>query len=157
MRDERGETLVEVLVALSILGVAAVAILAGLQLSAKASDINRKQTSGGAYVRGYAEAIEKYLTTSSNYVRCATTGSYAPGVVGFTAAADKNYVAEVERVEMLDGGGALVGTAKACPARDEGVQRLRLKVTSPGAGTGATEYLTLVVRRACGEGAGASC
>ena len=54
----RGATLVETLVALVILGIAGVAILAGLQLSVTASDIHRKQTSGGAYVRGYAEAIE---------------------------------------------------------------------------------------------------
>src|SRR4051794_35211596 len=81
---ERGESLVEVLVALTILGVAAVAIVAGLQLSVKTSDINRKQTTGGAYARSYAEAIERYVASApDHYVACAAANAYAPATVGF--------------------------------------------------------------------------
>ncbi len=73
--------------AVVILGIAAVAILAGLQLSVTASDIHRKQTNGGAYVRGYAEAIEKYLDTTGNYVKCAGANAYSPAAVGYTVPA----------------------------------------------------------------------
>ena len=52
-----------------------------------ASDIHRKQTSDGAYVRGYAEAIEHYLNTTGNYVKCAGTNTYTPAVVGYTVPA----------------------------------------------------------------------
>ena len=42
-----------------------------------ASDIHRKQTTDGAYVRGYAEAIEQYVSTPpSNYVQCAAANAY---------------------------------------------------------------------------------
>src|SRR5690348_15563467 len=84
VRSDRGESLVEVLVALSILGVAAVAILAGLQLSVKTSDIHRKETTGGAYARSYAEAIERYVASAADhYVTCAPANAYSPATVGF--------------------------------------------------------------------------
>ncbi|MET3961885.1 prepilin-type N-terminal cleavage/methylation domain-containing protein [Marmoricola sp. OAE513] len=148
VKDERGESLVEVLVALGILGIAAVAILAGLQLAATASDINRKQTSGGAYVRAYAEKIESYLKTNGNYVPCAATDSYKPSTVGYTE--PPGYSASVESVQLLTATGAVF--ASGSPCGDKGVQRLRIKVVSTGSGTGATEFLTIVVRKNCGKG-----
>lgn len=75
--DDRGVTLVETLVAIAILGIAGVAVLAGFQLSIKASDIHRKETTGGAYVRSYAEAIQRYLTNDpTRWVACAPASTY---------------------------------------------------------------------------------
>lgn len=147
VRDDRGETLVEVLVAVVILGLSGVAVLAGLQLSVKASDINRKQTTGGAYVRAYAEAIEKYVSTNANYIKCAGANAYAPGTVGFTV--PTGYSAAQAASEPLDGNGSVITTG-TCPTRDQGVQRVRVSLTSSD--SRATETLTIVVRRACGTG-----
>ena len=69
-RSERGETLVELIVSVAILGVAAVAILAGLMLTAKSSDVQRNQATGGAYVRSFAEAIQTDVDTNG-YKTCA--------------------------------------------------------------------------------------
>lgn len=146
-RSDEGVTLVEVLVALAILSVAGVAILAGLQMSVMASDIHRKQSTGGATVRSYAEAIEKYLRTDGNYVRCAPAGTYAPAAVGY--ALPSGYTASQSAAEPLDGNGSVI-TIGTCPTRDQGVQRLRLTVSS--ADGRATERLTIVVRRSCGTG-----
>ncbi len=79
--SDAGVTLIETLVALSILAIAGVAIMAGLQLAVKSSDIHRKQSTGGSAVRTYAEAIEKYLDADGNYVPCAGAGAYAPATV----------------------------------------------------------------------------
>jgi type II secretory pathway pseudopilin PulG len=147
VRSEEGATLVETLVAVVILGVAAVAILAGLQLSVTASDIHRKQTSDGAYVRGYAEKIEQYLDVSANYVKCAGADAYSPAVVGYAVPA--GHSAQQAAAVPLAGDGS-VATTGTCPARDQGVQRLRLTVSS--ADGRAAETLTIVVRRACGTG-----
>lgn len=147
LRDDRGETLVEVLVAVAILGIASVAVVGGLQLSVKASDINRKQTTGGTYVRTYAESIERYLTTTANYVKCAGAGTYTPAVVGFTV--PDGYSAQQLASQPLDGDGSVI-TSGSCPSRDRGVQRIRLTLTS--ADGRASESLTVVVRRACGTG-----
>ena len=140
-RDDAGVSLVEVLMALAILSIAAVAILAGLQLSVATSDIQRKQTTSGTYVRNYAEAIQaKALTTSGFQSGCLAgadslykpaSGFYEPPS-GFTAA--------VTRVEALKGD----GTADAsCPAGSP--KRVTVQVASDD--TRATEYLTFVVRK----------
>jgi len=145
-RSDAGVTLVETLVALSILSLAAVAILAGLRLSVMASDIHRKQVSDGAYVRSYAEAIEHYLNTTGNYVKCAGANTYTPAVVGYTVPA--GHTAQQAAAEPLAGDGTVA--SGACPARDQGVQRLRLTVdTADGRGT---ETLTILVRRSCETG-----
>jgi type II secretory pathway pseudopilin PulG len=143
-RPDDGATLVETLVALVILGIAGVAILAGLQLSVMASDVHRKQTSDGAYVRGYAEAIEQYLATSSNYVKCAGAGVYSPATVGYTI--PTGHSAQQAAAVPLDGN----GTALTCPGGDQGIQQLRLTVSSSD--SRAVETLTVVVRRSCGPG-----
>src|SRR5262245_26290216 len=90
-RSDRGETLVEVLVSVMILGVAGVAIVSGLMMSVQASDSHRKQTTGGAYVRSFAEAIQDYVATSgtNHYQGCAGadyyTGKVSLGLpAGFT-------------------------------------------------------------------------
>ena len=143
-RSDDGTSLVETLVALAILSIAAVAILAGLQLSVVTSDVHRKQSSDGAYVRGYAEAIEQYLNTAGNYVPCAGANAYSPGTVGYTVPAGHN--AQQAAAVPLVGD----GTAGSCPGSDNGIQRLRLTVSS--ADGRATETLTIVVRRNCEAG-----
>ncbi|WP_051247339.1 type IV pilus modification PilV family protein [Nocardioides halotolerans] len=146
-RSDDGATLVETLVAVVILGIAAVAILGGLQLSVMASDIHRKQTSDGALVRGYAEAIEQHLDVTANYVRCAGANAYSPAVVGYPVPA--GHTAQQAAAQPLSGDGS-VATSGTCPTRDQGVQRLRLTVSS--ADGRAVETLTVVVRRSCGSG-----
>lgn len=150
-RTDAGVTLIETLAAVVILGIAGVAVMAGLQLSVKASDIHRKQATGGAYVRSYAEAIEKYLDTTGNYVPCAGAGAYTPAVVGFSAPA--GYTASATVATPLDGSGAAITTG-ACPSRDKGVQRVTLTVTSND--SRAAERLTVVLRKACGTGTSCS-
>lgn len=147
VRSDTGATLVETLVALAILGIAAVAILGGLRLSVMTSDIHRKQVSDGAYVRGYAEAIEAYLDTTGNYVKCAGANAYTPALVGYTV--PSGHTAQQAAAEPLAGDGS-VATSGSCPTRDQGVQRVRLTVSSNDGR--ATETLTLVVRRSCATG-----
>ena len=69
-RSERGETLIELVVAVAILGMAAVAILGGLMVSIQSSVMHRNDASGGAYVRSFAEAIQTDVD-SSGYKSCA--------------------------------------------------------------------------------------
>jgi len=144
---DRGATLVETLVAVAILGIAGVAVVAGLQMSVMASDIHRKQSTGGSSVRSYAEAIEKYLDVDAHYVRCAGADTYTPALVGYTVLG--GYTVSHAAAEPLDGNGAVI-TSGSCPDRDRGVQRLRLTVASNDGR--ATERLVIVVRRACGTG-----
>lgn len=149
--DERGETLIEILVALIILGIAAVAILTGFQLAIKASDLQRKETTGGAYVRDFAEALETYVSTSNaHYVACASASSYSPATVGF--APPTGFSAAVTKVQSVSSSGALGTFASPCGSSDTGVQAVTLSVSS--ADVSANEKLTVLIRKPCaGTGA----
>jgi type II secretory pathway pseudopilin PulG len=147
-RCETGETLVEVLVAVVILGLAGVALMAGLGLSAKASDLHRKETTSGAYVRSYAEAIANYVATpgASNYKPCAPANWYNVSAVTATLNLPSGYAATQDAAKSVGTNG--VAAAGCTLASDTGVQQLTLHVTSPNSSF-ASETLVIVVRKPC--------
>jgi type II secretory pathway pseudopilin PulG len=138
-RDDRGETLVELLISLTILGTTVVALVAGIGTSIVVSDTHRKEAVAGAVVRSYAEAIESSVNAgATSYVACPTLATYGSGFVAPTG-----YTPAVTAVTYWNGTGF---DATSCSA-DFGVQQLSLKVTSADAR--ATERLVLVIRRPC--------
>ncbi|MFC7495969.1 MULTISPECIES: type IV pilus modification PilV family protein [unclassified Nocardioides] len=142
-RSDSGETLVEVLAAVIILGIAGVAIVAGLQLSVQASDIHRKQTTGSAYARSYAEAIERWVAADAgHYVECAGASAYTPALVGF--AVPSGYDADHAAAKRVAPDG---GAAGPCSGNDTGVQRIDITVAAPDGR--AVEELTVLLRKAC--------
>jgi type II secretory pathway pseudopilin PulG len=139
---ERGETLLELLIALAIMSIAVVAIVSGLLAVVTISDIHRKQSTAGAAVRDYAESVEKYVA-GTGYTACAAPSDYAPGTVGF--AAPPGYSASAVTVRYWS------GTAwAASPCADVGLQELTVQVASSD--TRASERLVLVLRKPCGLG-----
>lgn len=139
-RDERGETLVELVVAVAILGVAAVAVLGGLMVGVRTSVVHRNDATGGAYVRSFAEAIQTDVD-SNGYRSCANAvaGYGSVAVPGLPA----GYTTAVTAVRSWNG-----STWGACTA--DRVQRLDLQVTTTGdASLRAQEKLTVVLRRPC--------
>jgi type II secretory pathway pseudopilin PulG len=139
-QDSRGETLIELLISMTILGITVVALVIGIGTSIVVSDTHRKEAVAGSAVRSYAEAIENSVdAASTSYGSCATPATYA-STPGFTA--PSGYTATVTAVTYWNG----TGFATSCAA-DLGVQRLALTVAS--ADSRATERLVLVIRRPC--------
>lgn len=137
-RDDAGETLIELLVAIVVMGIAVVVIVSGMAAVILMSDLHRKQATAGAYVRDYAEAIENTVA-GGGYVACAGTATYA-GATGYT---DPAYKASVTTVRYWS------GTAwQASCGTDTGLQQLTVQVAS--ADGRAKEQLTVVVRKPCG-------
>jgi prepilin-type N-terminal cleavage/methylation domain-containing protein len=142
-RDDRGETLIELVVAIAILGIAAVAILGGLLLSTQTSTIHRNSATSGAYVRSFAEAIQADVD-QNGYKSCAnavdpSTGYVAVAVPGLPA----TYTKAVTAVQSWNG-----SAWGGCTA--DGIQRLDLKVTTPGDSVHkGEESLTVVLRKPC--------
>jgi len=135
--NQAGETLIELLMAMSILGTAVVALVGGIGTSIVMSDIHRKQATAGAVVRTYAEAIQSGVTTSTKpYVDCANVSAYA-SPAGFTQVG--GYTATVVAVTYWSG----TAFATTCSS-DEGVQKLALRVSSADAK--AVETLELIIR-----------
>lgn len=151
-RDERGETLVELLVAIVIIGTAVVAVMAGLQLSIKASDLNRRQANSGSAVRSAAEVIERYVNADkANYDDCASANAYRSQV---TLDLPSGYTATQSAAQAWNGTSWVTCTASL----DKGVQRVLLTVSSPGSGARqANETLYLVLRKPCNGAIGNAC
>ena len=141
---ERGETLLELLIALTIMGITVVAVIGGLVTTITVSDVHRKQSTAGAAVRDYAENVEKFVA-GAGYTACATPSSYAPGVSGIDFTPPAGYAASAVAVRYWS------GTAwVASPCADIGLQELTVQVASSDAR--ATERLVLVLRKPCGQG-----
>lgn len=128
-----GLSLVELLVAVAILGIAFVAIVGGMMTAVLVSDIHRKQATAGTALRAYAETIE-----AAAYEQC-TAGnlpaySYTPPA-GFSASIDGVQVwDEATPAGFVD-----------CASTDPGLQRLQLTVAS--ADGRARETLQVIKRR----------
>jgi len=137
---DAGETLIELLMAVVIMGIAIVAVVGGISTSIMMSDIHHKQATAGAYVRDFAEAVENGVATSSKYTTGATAatvygGLYAPPISGYTAS--------VTAVACWSG--SAFGAVEPCT--DSGVQRVSLKVASSDGR--ASETLDLIIRMPC--------
>jgi prepilin-type N-terminal cleavage/methylation domain-containing protein len=123
---DRGESLVEVLVAVAILGIAGVAVLGGLEMSVKASDVHRKETTGGAYVRSFAEAIERYVA-DHHYQACAGADAYKVSSVMSQLALPSGYIPTQDAARSVDA----TGTAASGCVTDTGIQQVTLQLRKP--------------------------
>jgi type II secretory pathway pseudopilin PulG len=139
LRDERGDTLIELLITVVIMGLAVVAILGAIANSVALSAAHRKQAVAGAYIRAYAEAVESAVAGSpSKYSACAGTSTYA----SVYSPPDAHYQASVTKVRYWKAD----GFSDSC-GPDTGVQLVYLKIaTTDGK---VSETLTIVIREPC--------
>ena len=130
--NDEGETLIELIIAVAIMGIAVVAIVGGIATTIVMADVHRKQASAGAYVRDYAEAVSGHYSGS-------ISPSYLPAAVGFTV--PSGFTATVTSVKCWDDAGKVFST---CTTAND-VQQVTLAVASTD--TRASESLAVVVRQ----------
>jgi prepilin-type N-terminal cleavage/methylation domain-containing protein len=141
MREERGETLIELLIALSIIGIAMVGIVGSMSTGIIVSATHRKQAVAGAAVMNYAEAVKQEALASLpsvGYKECAASSAY-----GSSYTAPSGYTKSPPSVAFWTGS---VFQA-SCPATPTGVQRVTLQVASNDGR--AKESVVVVVRNPC--------
>jgi Tfp pilus assembly protein PilV len=140
---DQGESLIELVLSVAIMGIAVVAIASSMTLTENVSDIHRKQATASADVRDFAEAVNKLALTT--YTPCATNATYAGAYT-----APGTYTASITSV--------LVWNPTASPpawapsgvgCTDRGVQQVTLQVQSND--TRAIERLVVLVRK-CADG-----
>ena len=142
--DDKGETLIELMIAVAIMGIVVVAIVGGIATSIMMSDIHRKQATAGAYVRNYAETVVAYVaagTPASNANFAGSSPNYSPSTVGFTAPAG-GFVASVTSVWCWDD--ASNKFISSCAAASS-VQQVTLNIASSD--SRASETLLVIVRK----------
>ena len=119
-RSERGESLIEVLGTVVLMGLGFVALLNGIFTVVKISDINQERTRASIAVQAYAEsliqpALEIPAVTTptqipqvdfTTYIPCATTGAYGSppsGAIPVNSSNQPLFTATVTKVEYLTG------------------------------------------------------
>src|SRR6266536_5937583 len=83
--DDDGETLLELVIAILILGICVVAIGTGIALSVKMSGVHRAQSTAQAFLHNYAETLESQYQACDG---CASDPDYVSGLPtpsGFSA------------------------------------------------------------------------
>lgn len=143
-RTEGGTTLIELIVAVAIMGVAFVSIIGGIGAAIIGADSQKRNSTGGLVLASAAETI--LADNERPYAVCATPTDYPvpPAPVGFTVTVDRvafwNPV-----VNQFVGFEAPL----ACDeSKDNGLQLLQLSLTASGGPRAATvEYLEVVKRQ----------
>jgi Tfp pilus assembly protein PilV len=97
--DDRGAVLMEVLLAVMVLGIAAAAVLGGLTTSITVSDVHRKQATAGAIAHDYSETI-----AGAPDLSCASAASTYAGLAG-RVGVPTGYSATVGPIESWTGSG----------------------------------------------------
>jgi type II secretory pathway pseudopilin PulG len=133
-QGEAGESLVELLLTVLIIGIVFVAVIGALGTTIIASDLHRRQSSAEVLLVDALESVKRQA-----YVPCSSagTGSY-DATAGVTV--PDGWTVAVTSVHGWNGVSAWV----ACPADDHGLERVTITVTSPG---GATTNQADVVKR----------
>jgi hypothetical protein len=140
--NDRGETLIELLATIAVMGTAVVTIIGATGTAIRLSDLHRKQATAGAYVRAFAEAIEARVAgTPTGYVSCLTDRTTYEN---FYASPPAPYSRSVIAVKVWNDT-SFVPVGVSC--MDHGVQQVSLQVRVAGANV--TETLDIVIRRPC--------
>ncbi len=141
---ERGETLVELLLTIAILGLAIVALVAGLATGIAASGSHRRHANANAIARSVAEILKNPDPNSGTnpdvYQNCAGNASYPlPSFAPYQVAL---------AVKYWSGSGSSFSDgsfSSACQGSDLGLQQITITVTANG--QGERETVTILKRR----------
>lgn len=144
-RSEAGTTLIELIVAVAIMGIAFVSILGGIGTAIIGADVQRRDATTGLVL---ASAAEKVVADTTPYRPCATVADYAPppSPTGFTVAVTK--VAYWEPAANRFATEAPFSCTQV-PVADDGLQLLQLTLTATsGPRAPRVEVLDVVKRQA---------
>ncbi len=135
---DRGETLIELLITIAIMGIAVVAILGAVLTAVGASSLHRSQVTAVNDLRSAAETLSR--TAATGYTPCATSAQVATGLPpggGVTVAGVRYW------------NGSAFGSS--CSAgSDQGLQQVTLQVTLASQfGPSYAQTLAVVVRKPC--------
>ena len=143
-RGEAGETLVEILVSTTLMGIIAIGIIGSIATVLISTDIDRKVSQAETVLRSYVAAIQ-----DATYVDCGGTSAYSSVSVPNMPT---RFTATVKQVQYWKGDGPTVVPASnaavtfdgSCTT-DEGLQSIDLRVES--ADKRAIETVTIYKRR----------
>jgi type II secretory pathway pseudopilin PulG len=132
-RDDRGETLLELIISIAIIGLGVTSILGAVMAATGSSTLDQRQVQAQSRLKSWAEKLN-----TAGYVDCATTSSYPTyltfaGQTSPAPALPNGFTAGYVTVQSWNGTG-FVATTPSCTAgvggTDQGVQRVQLRITA---------------------------
>lgn len=135
-RGEVGTSLLELLIALTILGLLVVAVVGGMFTSIIVTDVDHRRAEVETVAVSAAEVIKDQSLNA--YVPCANTGTYSPALSNVTLP-DGWPASSVAVTAVLRWNGAIfAGGLCVSPAADPGLQRVSILVEAPDRGVSET-------------------
>lgn len=154
-RSERGETLIETLVTIVLMGLTVVALLAGFVTVARLVDRNSRMTHAGNTAQSYAEQLKQPVDdviAAMEYQPCTAGPVEYPGFEGELPGSA--YAAEVVpgslrfAQDVSGGGSGTVSWSESCPTEDRGLQLMVVEVTVDSGDAPIVESVPVVKRDA---------
>jgi type II secretory pathway pseudopilin PulG len=148
---ERGETLLEMLITIILMGTAVVGILAGLIAVTNLAARNSQTTHVRNSAQSYAELL-KQPVDAFEYVPCADESTYGAIPADLLPTDYEAEVVLVEYARVIPNGGPGNSVQfndtlpSGCPTTDNGLQRLVIEVRS-GPDADATSETVVIVKR----------
>jgi type II secretory pathway pseudopilin PulG len=146
VRSQRGETLIEGLIAILLLSLVAAAAYAGLQTSIRSSAQHKESAVAETLLRTAAERLQDPGSSYINRAGCGGVGTYTgvpnllPTEPGYALSATVRFWVPTSAAAPQPIAAQFVD----CPANDPGLQQVRLTVVTPG---GFTDQLDVLKRR----------
>jgi type II secretory pathway pseudopilin PulG len=153
-QDDSGETLVELLLTITILSITVVSVLGAVLIAVDSSSLDRRAVQGQSLLESWGESVVE-RTTDATYATCATTASYPSQWAYYPQSAGgplqnlpSGFTASVSNVEYWSGTAFV--TSGCTAANDTGVQRVTLRmVVGATVYPGLTSEYSVVVRKPC--------
>jgi prepilin-type N-terminal cleavage/methylation domain-containing protein len=142
--SDAGFSLVEIMIAVAIVGITFAAILGGLLSSITVSAFQRKEAIADSIVRSAAELVK--ASGQTPYKNCAKPGEYS--LKDLSVPSDFTVTITDVAYWSWDGqpvpGNYSVGFTSSCPTPDNGIQRITISATSSDGQ--ATETVQVIKR-----------
>jgi len=133
MREDRGDTLIEVLIAVAIVAITAAALIGTVLMSITASSEHRSLAVNDTVLKSYAAEAQNMIQRQANF----QTSCPASYVVSLPAGLPTGYTAGISAIQYWD------GTSFTSVCTPNAVQLITVTVTSP---TQVSSSLSFAVR-----------
>jgi type II secretory pathway pseudopilin PulG len=147
---DRGETLVELVISIAIMGIAVVAVLGAVRLAVDGSSFDQRRVQAKSALRAWGESIAQRVS-DANYPTCGSDPDpahplYAPSAIAVPA----GFTGTVAEVSYWNGTAFAAPGGCAAGIGDRGAQRVRLHMhVSDSVYSGFDADLWITVRKPC--------